>query len=60
MRLRLEALAIAREPEPTDVAGGELAKVEGLALGDNVVITADDYGVECSVVPTRSCIIYRR
>lgn len=41
-----EALAIARESEPTDVAGGERATVEGLALGDMVTITADDYGVE--------------
>jgi len=41
-----EALAIARESEPTDVAGGELMKVDGLALGDTVAITADDYGIE--------------
>ena len=41
-----EALAIARESKPTDIAGGELTKVDGVALGDTVAITADDYGVE--------------
>jgi hypothetical protein len=41
-----EAFAIARESQPTDVAGGELAKVEGIALGAVVTITADDDGVE--------------
>jgi glutathione S-transferase len=41
-----EALAIARESQPMDVAGGELTKVDGLAVGDSVSITADDYGIE--------------
>ena len=41
-----EALVIARESKPTDVTGGELTKVEGLAVGDTVSITADDYGIE--------------
>jgi glutathione S-transferase len=41
-----EALAIARDSQPTDVTGGELTKAEGIALGDTVAITADDYGVE--------------
>jgi glutathione S-transferase len=41
-----EALAIARESKPMDVTVGELTKVEGLALGDVVAVTADDYGVE--------------
>lgn len=43
-----DALAIARDAEPTDVAGGELTTVEGVALGDAVTITADDYGREDS------------
>jgi hypothetical protein len=41
-----DALAIARDSQPTDVTGGELTKVEGFVLGDTVAITADDYGVE--------------
>ena len=41
-----EALAIARDSEPTDVAGGELTTLDGLAAGDTVAITADDYGRE--------------
>lgn len=41
-----EALAIARESKPADIIGGELTKVDGVALGDTVAITADDYGIE--------------
>ncbi|HXJ32894.1 MAG TPA: glutathione S-transferase family protein [Candidatus Eisenbacteria bacterium] len=40
-----EALAIARESEPADVAGGATV-VAGLSVGDDVMITADDYGRE--------------
>ena len=41
-----EALAIAREAKPADIAGGKLTTVDGLSLGNTVAITADDYGVE--------------
>jgi len=43
-----EALAIARESQPTDVAGGKPMTMEGFAPGDAVKITADDYGLEAS------------
>jgi glutathione S-transferase len=43
-----EALAIARESQPTEVAGGKLTTMEGFAPGDAVKITADDYGLEAS------------
>jgi hypothetical protein len=41
-----EALAVAREAEPSDVDAGADAHVPGLAVGDAVAITADDYGRE--------------
>lgn len=41
-----EALAIARESEPVGVSGAEPVTAEGLAPGDAVAITADDYGRE--------------
>jgi glutathione S-transferase len=41
-----EALAIARKSTPVDITRSESAEMEGLALGDTVTITADDYGVE--------------
>jgi hypothetical protein len=41
-----DALAIAREVEPTDLDGGARATPAGFAVGDGVVITADDYGRE--------------
>jgi glutathione S-transferase len=43
-----EALAIARDAKPTDIAGGDLKTVDGISLGETVAITADDYGVEHS------------
>lgn len=41
-----EALEIARASTPEDVAGGEPAAAGGIAPGDTVAITADDYGLE--------------
>lgn len=41
-----EALAVARAAEPADIDGGEPTGADGLAPGDAVAITADDYGVE--------------
>jgi glutathione S-transferase len=43
-----EALAVARDAEPSDVAMDELAPWPGLSVGDAVAITADDYGPEAS------------
>lgn len=43
-----EALAIARQNEPIDVAGATMRTSDGIGVGDVVSITADDYGVEKS------------
>jgi glutathione S-transferase len=43
---RQEALAIAREAEPTDVSGDGRVTAGRFAVGDAVVVTADDYGRE--------------
>lgn len=41
-----EALATARDSSPRDTSGGEVQPTDRVAVGDNVVITADDYGRE--------------
>ena len=41
-----EALAIARAATPADVDGPSLEAADGIALGDAVSVTADDYGRE--------------
>ena len=41
-----EALAIARDAEPVAVKNVDTLRVNDIGVGDEVAITADDYGVE--------------